>query len=208
MDTAPAKNQATTPTAPPVTSAPGNLPSTERSSPALAALVNGTAAHALDYDDVNWAMQGHPSAPLLPALLASAQIQGSSGAELVLAYVAGFEVEARVGEGLARSHYARGWHPTATAGLFGAAAGSGRLLGLSETQLRAAFGTACSRAAGTRMNFGTDTKPLQVGLAARAGVECAQLAGSGLSARLDGLKAEGMAIPQPSSSSSYVDIPA
>jgi 2-methylcitrate dehydratase PrpD len=161
-----------------------------RSSAALASLANGTAAHALDYDDVNWALQGHPSAPLLPAVLAVSEAMGASGAEALLAYAAGFEVEARIGEALARPHYARGWHPTATAGLLGATAAAGRLLGLDEATLCTAFGIACSRAAGSRMNFGTDTKPLHAGLAARAGVECAQLAARGVSAHGAGLEAD------------------
>src|SRR6185295_15834650 len=95
--------------------------SDRRASPARAALVNGTAAHALDFDDVSWAMQGHPSAPLLPAVIAMAESQRASGAETLAAYIVGFEVECRIGQALTRSHYARGWHPTSTLGTIGAA---------------------------------------------------------------------------------------
>ncbi len=162
----------------------------QRASAGTAALINGTAAHALDYDDVSWALQGHPSAPLLPAAVALGEARGAGGEELLLAYVAGFEVEARVGQALTRSHYARGWHPTSCVGILGATAAAGRLLGLGEAQLAAAFGIACSRAAGSRMNFGTDTKPLHAGLAARAGVEAASFASLGVTARRDGLEAD------------------
>lgn len=164
--------------------------SRERSSAARAALVNGASAHALDFDDVNWALQGHPSVPLLPAVLALAEATGASGEEALLAFVAGFEVEARVGQALGRAHYERGWHPTATLGAIGATAAAGRLLGLEAAELRRAFGIACSRAAGSRMNFGTDTKPLHAGLAAETGVVAASLALRGLSAREDGLEAD------------------
>ncbi|MEX2206131.1 MAG: MmgE/PrpD family protein [Myxococcota bacterium] len=160
----------------------------ERVSPALAALVNGAAAHALDFDDVSWAMNGHPTVPLLPAAFASAEALGCTGEELLRAYVVGFEVEARLGQALGKPHYERGWHATATMGVFGATAASGVLLGLDEGALRRAFGIAVSRASGTRANFGTDVKPLHAGLAARAGLEAAELAKRGVSAREDGLE--------------------
>jgi 2-methylcitrate dehydratase PrpD len=157
----------------------------ERVSPALAALVNGAAAHALDFDDVSWAMNGHPTVPLLPAAFASAEALGCSGEDLLRAYVVGFEVEARLGQALGKPHYERGWHATSTLGVFGATAASAVLLGLDEAGLRRAFGIALSRAAGTRANFGTDTKPLHAGLAARAGLEAAELALRGVGARED-----------------------
>jgi 2-methylcitrate dehydratase PrpD len=162
----------------------------ERVSAGLAALVNGTAAHALDFDDVSWAMNGHPTAPLLPAVLAAAELADASGADLLRAYVAGFEVQARLGQALGRPHYEKGWHATSTLGVFGAASGAGLLLGLDAAQLRRAFGIACSRASGTRANFGTDAKPLHAGLAARAGLEAAQLARLGVTAREDAVEAE------------------
>ncbi len=162
----------------------------ERTSAGLAALVNGAAAHALDFDDVSWAMNGHPTVPLLPAVFAAAEVTGASGADLLRAYVAGFEVESRLGQALGRPHYEKGWHATSTLGVFGAAAAAGILLGLDAVQLRRAFGIACSRASGTRANFGTDTKPLHAGLAARAGLEAAELARLGVTAREDAVEAE------------------
>ena len=161
-----------------------------RVSPARAALANGTAAHALDYDDVSWAMNGHPSAPLAPAVLAVAERVDASGAETLAAYIAGFEVEARLGRLLGGQHYARGWHPTATLGALGATVAVARLLRLDEEGLRRALGLACSQLAGSRMNFGTDAKPLHAGLAAQTGVLSAELAARGLTARLDALEAE------------------
>ena len=164
--------------------------SRERAPVGTAALINGTAAHALDYDDVSWALQGHPTVPLLPAAFALAEAAGASGADLLGAYVAGFEVESRVGEALTRSHYARGWHPTATLGILGATTAAARLLGLDARGLRTAYGICCSRASGSRMNFGTDTKPLHAGLAARAGLEAARFAALGITARQDGIEAD------------------
>ncbi len=162
----------------------------ERTSAGLACLVNGVAAHALDFDDVNWAMNGHPTVPLLPALFAAAEVTRASGADFLRAFVAGFEVESRIGQALGRPHYEKGWHATATAGVFGAAAAGGILLGLDSQKLRRAFGIATSRASGTRANFGTDTKPLHAGLAARAGLEAAELAALGVTAREDAVEAE------------------
>ena len=156
----------------------------------LAALVNGAAAHALDYDDVSWAMNGHPTVPLLPAAFAAAEAVGASGRDFLRAYVAGFEVEARLGQALGRSHYEKGWHATSTLGVFGAAAAAGILLGLDPPKLRRAFGIACSRAAGSRANFGTDAKPLHAGLAARAGLEAAEFARLGVTAREDIVEAD------------------
>ena len=162
----------------------------ERVSAALAALVNGAAAHALDFDDVSWAMNGHPTVPLLPAAFAAAEAAGSSGADLLRAYVVGFEVEARLGQALGKPHYERGWHATSTLGVFGATAAAAALRGLDAAALRRAFGIAASRAAGTRGNFGTDTKPLHAGLAARAGLEAAELASRGVTAREDAVEME------------------
>ncbi len=160
-----------------------------RTAAAEAALVNGTAAHALDYDDVNEAMMGHPSAPLVPAVLAVAERTDASGAEAVTAYAAGFEVQARVGRMLGPAHYARGWHPTATLGTLGAAVAAGRLLGLDERGMAMALGIATSLAAGCRQQFGTMTKPLHAGLAARNGVTAALLAAEGMMADASALEA-------------------
>ena len=155
-----------------------------------AALANGTMAHALDYDDYvlpNWT--GHPTAPILPAIFALGQRQRISGKDLLLAYVVGFEVGARMGACLGRGHYESGWHPTATYGTMGAAAACCNILKLNVMQTQSAFGIASSEASGVRQNFGTMTKPLHAGLSARNGVMAALLAGKGFTA--DGNAIEG-----------------
>ena len=144
-----------------------------------AAFVNGTAAHALDYDDTQASVRGHPSAPLVPAALAAAEMTAASGAQLVDAYLIGLEVAGRVGRSLGPSHAAAGFHSSGTLGVLGAAAAAARLLGLNPRQARAALGIAASSAAGLRLNFGTMTKPLHAGQAARAGLL------AGLAARRD-----------------------
>lgn len=147
-----------------------------------AAFANGTAAHALDFDDVSEAMMGHPSAPLVPAVLAAGERVGATGAEAIVAYVAGFEVQARLGRILGPTHYARGWHPTATLGTLGATAAAARLFGLDQRATQMALGIATSLAAGCRQQFGTMTKPLHAGFAARNGVNAALLAADGMTA--------------------------
>ena len=160
-----------------------------RAPAAGAALVNGTAAHALDFDDVSMSMRGHPSAPLLPAVLATAEETRASGAEALLAFVLGFEVAAKMGGLLGARHYDLGWHATSTLGTLGAAAASARLRGLCAERTLAALGIAASMASGLRANFGTMTKPLHAGLAARNGVQAAALAAAGLTAAEDALEA-------------------
>jgi 2-methylcitrate dehydratase PrpD len=147
-----------------------------------AALANGTLAHALDYDDVSTSMLGHPSAPLLPAVLALAEKTGAAGKDVIVAFVVGFEVECKVGSAIGASHYARGWHPTATLGTLGAAAACAKLLRSDVAATRAALGIATSLAGGTRQNFGTMSKPLHAGIAARNGVMAASLAARGFTA--------------------------
>lgn len=147
-----------------------------------AALVNGTAAHALDYDDVTTAMHGHPSPPLLPVLLAVGEETSASGQALIEAYVLGFELQCKVGRGLGASHYPHGWHATATLGALGATVAAGKLYGLDVSQLGMALGVATSLAGGTRQNFGSMTKPLHPGHAAQSGILAAQLARRGFSA--------------------------
>jgi 2-methylcitrate dehydratase PrpD len=148
-----------------------------------AALLNGTAGHALDYDDMSDEMGGHPSVVLVPALLAVAEAVRSTGREFLEAYVVGFDVACAVASGLPVGlHYERGWHPTATVGILGAVAGASRLLHLDESHTRRALGIAGSMASGSRQNFGTMTKPLHAGLAARDAVLAAQLAANGFSA--------------------------
>jgi 2-methylcitrate dehydratase PrpD len=141
-----------------------------------AALVNGTAAHALDYDDTHASVRGHPSAPIVAAALAAAETAGASGAQLVDAYLIGLEVAGRAGRSLGPSHAARGFHSTGTLGVLGATAASARLLGLDPPRATAALGIAASSAAGLRLNFGSMTKPLHAGQAARAGLLAGLLA--------------------------------
>jgi 2-methylcitrate dehydratase PrpD len=160
-----------------------------RTAPPQAALLNGTAGHALDFDDVADEIKGHPSVVLLPALLAVAEANGNSGRELLEAYIVGFEVGCALARGLpVEAHYRRGWHATATIGVLGAACGLGRLLRLDEGRMRNALGIAASMASGSRQNFGTMTKPLHAGMAARDAVIAAQLAASGFTADQDQLE--------------------
>jgi len=144
-----------------------------------AALVNGAMAHALDYDDTHVRGMGHPSAPLIPALLAVAEWKGASGKAALEAFIAGFEVETRIGEGMGVKHYNRGWHGTSTFGRFGAAMAAGKLLGLNLEQMKTAMGLAGTQAAGLRLVFGTMTKPFHPGKSAFDGVLSAVLAQRG-----------------------------
>ncbi|MBO0693580.1 MAG: MmgE/PrpD family protein [Acidimicrobiaceae bacterium] len=155
----------------------------QRTSPAYAALVNGTAAHALDYDDVSDPMYGHPSVALYPSLVAVAQAEGSSGAELLDAYVVGFEITGAIASALPiLPHYYRGWHSTATVGVLASTAAICRLLHLDIEDTRRALGIAASTASGSRQNFGTNTKPLHPGLSSWSAVTAARLAQSGFTA--------------------------
>ncbi|MFZ3235881.1 MAG: MmgE/PrpD family protein [Stellaceae bacterium] len=150
-----------------------------------AALVNGAAGHALDYDDVNVAMPGHPSVAVLPALLALAEQRGSSGRDVLTAFVAGYEAACRVGMALQPGHYAQGFHATATVGCLGAAAACARLLGLDPEQTATALGIAGTQAAGLKSEFGTMCKPFHAGKAAQNGLLAARLAARGFSSRTD-----------------------
>ena len=147
-----------------------------------AAFLNAVAGHALDFDD--WEIPGntHPTVVMLPALLAVAE-EETNGADLAKAYLAGFEVIARLGEALNFEHYDAGWHSTATLGAPGAAAACSRLMGLSATETANAMSLAISAASGYTCQFGTNAKPVQAGFASRAGVEAAFLARSGLTAQ-------------------------
>ena len=150
-----------------------------------AALLNGTASHALDFDDCNNTMGGHPSAPVLSALLPLADELGSPGEAFVLAYVAGFEMECKLALAVNFHHYTKGWHPTATLGVFGAAAACAKLMALEAPQTATALALAASFASGIKANFGTMTKPLHVGHAARQGLLAARLARAGLTANAE-----------------------
>ncbi len=164
--------------------------SARRVSAQSAALVNGTAAHALDFDDMHPAMIGHPSAPLVPAVLALAEERGSSGRDVVAALVAGYEVQCRIGAAGMPSHYLRGFHPTGTAATFGVAVAAGRLMGLDAAQLALAMGIAGAQAAGLKSMFGTMCKPLHSGKAAANGIFAARLAERGFTSSRDVLTAE------------------
>ena len=153
-----------------------------RASMSGAALANGTAAHALDYDDMCFVSLAHPSAPLVPAVLAAAEAEGLSGRAVLDAYVVGFEIEARLGSLMNPRHYQRGWHCTSTLGTIGCAAAVSRLLGLDATASGHALAIAASEASGLKENFGTMVKPLHAGLAARNGVLAALLARGGMTA--------------------------
>jgi 2-methylcitrate dehydratase PrpD len=147
-----------------------------------AALANGTAAHALDFDDTNFAMMGHPSAPVLSAALAAGELALADGRALVHAFLLGFEVETTMAEVMNPPHYEKGFHATGTLGTMGAAAAAARLLGLDAEQTRTALAIAASQASGLKENFGTMTKPFHAGHAARSGVLSALLAREGFTA--------------------------
>jgi 2-methylcitrate dehydratase PrpD len=155
---------------------------TRRASVLDAATINGTAAHALDYDDVGLSIAGHPTVPILPGLFALAESVGASGRDVLLAFVAGFETQSRLGLAVNPYHYESGWHPTSTLGVFGATAACARLLGLDAERTATALATATSLAAGLKANFGTMTKPLHTGQCTRHGAYAALLAREGFTA--------------------------
>jgi 2-methylcitrate dehydratase PrpD len=152
-----------------------------RLSAADAALVNGTLAHALDYDDTHPASICHISTVVAPAALAVAEAEGATGSELLAAYVAGVETTARVGAAAQGAFHDRGFHPTGVCGVFGAAVAAARLLRLTEAETVNALGIAGSTTVGIWecLENGTATKRLHAGLAARAGVLAARLAAAG-----------------------------
>lgn len=153
---------------------------TERTQASQAALVNATAAHALDYDD--FAFSNHPSAVLVPAILAAAECVGAGGAQMLRAYVAGYEVWADAFLREPDLYYDKGWHPTAVLGPLGAAVAAGVVWGLSAAQMSDALALAASSAGGVFENFGTMAKPWHGGRAASVGVQAAGLARAGLAA--------------------------
>ena len=150
--------------------------------PPIAALLNGALGHSLDFDDTHAESSLHPSAPVVPAALAAGELIGADGRTVLAAIVAGYEVCCRLGLALdATAHYARGFHPTATAGTFAAAAAAGRVLGLDAGQVASAFGVAGSQAAGSLQFLanGAWNKRWQVGAAAMNGLTAAMLAREG-----------------------------
>ncbi|WP_337271310.1 MmgE/PrpD family protein [Oryzifoliimicrobium ureilyticus] len=157
-----------------------------RASRSIASLINGTAAHCLDFDDNFHPARAHASAVLVPALLSVATSSDEfSGHMLVRAYLAGLEAQASVGFGVIPSHYNHGWHGTSTIGCIGAAASVAVLLGLNEAQIANAMSLATSMASGPKGQFGTSAKPFHAGIAARNAVDAALLAETGLGGRLD-----------------------
>ena len=160
----------------------------ERVDALSAALINGTASHALDFDDCNNTLGGHPSAPILPALWTLAT--GASGKAFIAAYAAGFETECKLARAVNFHHYEKGWHPTATLGTFGAAAACAHFLRLSPDKIATALALAASMASGIKANFGTMTKPFHIGHAARNGLLAALLAEEGMTANHGALEHE------------------
>jgi len=146
------------------------------------ALHTGTASHALDYDDLAWAMDGHPSVTLIPPILALVAEADATGRDLVTAFAAGFEVECTLAAPISPDHYEDGWHATATFGALGATAAAASLLNLTTDETEQAFNIAASTPAGLKRNFGSMTKPLHAGLCARSGVTAARLAYEGFTA--------------------------
>jgi 2-methylcitrate dehydratase PrpD len=160
--------------------------SDERARAPEAAWINGTAAHALDFDDV--ALRGHPSAVLVPAILAEAEELDASGERMLTAYVAGYEVWGELVQRERGFHHGKGWHPTGIFGAIGAAAACASLRGLDGERAAHAIALAASRSAGVMANFGSMAKPFHAGQAAHSGVLAARLAHAGFTASLDALE--------------------
>ncbi|MPZ62022.1 MAG: hypothetical protein GEU93_12165 [Propionibacteriales bacterium] len=148
-------------------------------SPAAAAFVNGTTAHALDFDDSHHPSMTHPTAVLLPALLAVAEQRASSGAELIAAYLYALDAATAIAGGINPDHYSAGWHPTATIGAIGAALGVARLLNHTAERTAHAVAIAANRASGMRSVFGSMGKAMNAGTAAQTGILAAALAERG-----------------------------
>lgn len=151
-----------------------------------AAWINATAAHALDFDDVG--LQGHPSAVLVPAILAEASRRNVTGSDIIDAYLVGYEVWAELVLREHGQHHVKGWHPTSLFGCVGAAAACARLMGLDASHASTALALAASQSAGLVASFGSMAKPLQVGRAAYAGVIATRLAAAGMTATADALE--------------------
>jgi len=164
----------------------------------FAAFANGLAIHADDYDDTQLAVAKdrvyglltHPTAPALPPVLALAERGRRSGADMMLAYQVGVEVECKVAEAIMPRHYQHGFHSTATCGSIGAAAGAAKLLGLDRDATRRALSIGATQAGGLRENFGTMTKPFHAGRACENGVVAAEIAALGFTASPNGLEAD------------------
>ncbi|WP_256846997.1 MmgE/PrpD family protein [Paenibacillus sp. Pae108] len=153
-----------------------------KTSESLAALLNGTMGHAIDFDDVHAGLRGHPSLPVYAAVLAVCEAENKIGRELIAAFAVGVEVMTKLGNYFNPSHNIRGWHPSATLGVIGAAAAAGKLYGFDQMQFKKVFGLASSMMSGLKINFGTMTKPYHIGYCARNGLEAAQLVSKGFTA--------------------------
>ena len=147
-----------------------------------AAFANAIRSHVLDYDDSSLNLRGHPSAVMMSAALAVGEATNASGKAVLCAYACGLETAAKLSPALGPGHYFRGWHTTATVGIFAATAIAGRLMDLDTDALRHALGLAASQASGLTANFGSMTKSFHVGHAARCGIDAASLAGHGFTA--------------------------
>lgn len=154
-----------------------------------AALINGISSHVFDFDDTHLKTVIHPSGPVASALLALAEYRPMSGADFMHAFILGVEVECRIGIAVYPSHYDVGWHITGTAGVFGAAAAAGRVLGLNPRQMTWALGIAATQSAGLREMFGTMCKPFHPGRAAQNGMTAAYLASKNFTSSERGIEA-------------------
>jgi 2-methylcitrate dehydratase PrpD len=161
----------------------------ERTDVLHASLLNGISSHVLDFDDTHAENAIHPAAPVAPALLALAEYRPVSGRDFINALVVGVETECRIGNAATTAHYDVGWHITGTAGVFGSAAASGKLLGLNEQQMTWALGLAATQPVGLQEMFGSMTKSFHPGRAAQNGLTAAFLAGKGFTASEHGLEA-------------------
>jgi len=160
----------------------GTILGVDGANPPETALRIGTASHALDYDDLSWEMDGHPSVTLIPPLLALAAETDASGKDLITAYASGFEVECAIANPISPEHYEEGWHATSTFGTFGAAMAAANLLNLDAEETKRALNLAASMPSGLKCNFGSMTKPLHAGLCSRSGVTAVKLAANGFTA--------------------------
>ncbi|MDP6020837.1 MAG: MmgE/PrpD family protein, partial [Alphaproteobacteria bacterium] len=173
------------------TLAPGEGPATlyfsgEQSSGPEAGWINGTAAHALDFDDV--ALRGHPSTVLTPAILAEAEVLGASCRDMLVAYIAGYETWAELVRRDVPMYHQKGFHPTGIFGAVGAAAACAKLRKLDANRTAIAIALGASQACGIMSNFGTMTKPFHAGKAAHSGIMSARLAEAGMTANTDALE--------------------
>lgn len=171
--------------------APGKGPATlyfsgDQSPVPEAGWINGTAAHALDYDDV--ALRGHPSTVLVPAILAEAEMLGATGQDMIVAYVAGYETWAELTRRDVPMYHQKGWHPTGIFGAIGAAAACAKLRKLDAARTATAIALGASQSAGIMANFGTMTKPFHAGRSAHSGIIAARLAEAGFTANTDALE--------------------